>query len=125
VNSSLESAMIGWTRHWGDPVLEPDPQVRCLHGVSPLSLAPRDASSLPPRHARPNDPASGHCPDPVPLRIAGTPRFLALHESGLALAPGTTRDSMGSEWGLRPLRIGSTTEEVSAIHWFVASRLRR
>jgi hypothetical protein len=31
---------------------------------------------------------------------------------------------MGSEWGLRPLTIGSTTAEVSAIHWFAASRLR-
>jgi hypothetical protein len=24
---------------------------------------------------------------------------------------------MGSEWGLRPLRIGPTTAEVTAIHW--------
>ncbi len=32
---------------------------------------------------------------------------------------------MGSEWGLGPLRIGSTTAEISAIHWFAASRLRR
>jgi hypothetical protein len=29
---------------------------------------------------------------------------------------------MGSEWGLGPLRIGSTTADVSAIHWFAASR---
>jgi hypothetical protein len=32
---------------------------------------------------------------------------------------------MGSEWGLGRLRIGSTTADVSAIHWFAASRLRR
>jgi hypothetical protein len=32
---------------------------------------------------------------------------------------------MGSEWGLGPLRIGSATEDISAIHWFAASRLRR
>jgi hypothetical protein len=30
---------------------------------------------------------------------------------------------MGSEWGLGRLRIGSTTADVSAIHWFAASRL--
>jgi hypothetical protein len=30
---------------------------------------------------------------------------------------------MGSEWGLRPLTIGSTTAEVLAIHWLAASRL--
>ncbi len=32
---------------------------------------------------------------------------------------------MGSEWGLGPLRIGSTTADVSAIHWFAANRLPR
>jgi hypothetical protein len=32
---------------------------------------------------------------------------------------------MGSEWGLGPLRIGWTTADISAIHWFAASRLRR
>jgi hypothetical protein len=31
---------------------------------------------------------------------------------------------MGSEWGLGRLRIGWTTADISAIHWFAASRLR-
>jgi hypothetical protein len=31
---------------------------------------------------------------------------------------------MGGEWGLGRLKIGSTTADVSAIHWFAASRLR-
>ena len=62
---------------------------------------------------------------PSPPAFAGTPRFLALDEIGLAFASGTRRDSMGSEWGLGRLRIGSTTADVSAIHWFAASRLRR
>ena len=35
----------------------------------------------------------------------GTPRYLALDDLGPALASGTSRDSMGSEWGLGLLRM--------------------
>jgi len=74
----------------------------------------------------PNDPAWGHCPHPVPPALCrDSTSTRPLDEIGLALATGTTRDSMGSEWGLGPLRIGSTTADVSAIHWFAGSRLRR
>jgi hypothetical protein len=68
---------------------------------------------------------AGRCPHPVPPAFARTPRFLALDDLGLALASGTRRDSMGSECGLGRLKIGSTTADVSAIHWFAASRLPR
>jgi hypothetical protein len=42
-----------------------------------------------PHAAGPNDPAWGHGPHPVPPAFAGTPRFLALDNLGLALASGT------------------------------------
>jgi hypothetical protein len=64
-------------------------------------------------------------PTQSPLRLPGLHVFSPLDEIGLAFVSGTSRDSTGSEWGLGRLRIGSTTADVSAIHWFAASRLRR
>ncbi len=64
-------------------------------------------------------------PTQSPLRLPRLHVFSPLDEIGLASASGTRRVSMGSEWGLGRLRIGSTTADVSAIHWFAASRLRR
>jgi hypothetical protein len=85
-----------------------------------LGLRP-PSSGWPPRWLAmlhgPNDPARGHCLHPVPLPLPGLHVFSPLDEIGLALASGTRRDSMGSEWGLGALRIGSTTPDVSAIHW--------
>jgi len=91
----------------------------------PCSPPRRHASSLPPRPAGPNDPlgATVRTRSPPSCRHSTFSRHST--ERGLALALGTRGNSRGSEWGLGPLRIGSTTAEVSAIHWFAASRLRR
>jgi hypothetical protein len=60
---------------------------------------------------------AGHCPHSVPPAFAGTPRFLAPRRNRPRLRSGTSRNSMGSEWGPERFRIGSTTADVSAIHW--------
>jgi len=67
----------------------------------------------------------GHLSPPCPPPPCRDSRFSRPGEMGVALAQARDGDSMGSQWGLRPFRIGSTTAEVSAIHWFAASRLRR
>jgi hypothetical protein len=92
-----------------------------------LALFParRHASSLPRRPAGPNDPLGATVRTPIPSLLPGLHVFSPLDGRGLALALGTRGNSRGSEWGLGPLRIGSTTADVSAIHWFAASRLRR
>jgi hypothetical protein len=92
-----------------------------LSSLQPGDWPPRWLAVLPGRVIRPGATA----PTQSPLRLPGLHVFSPLDEIGLAFALGTRRDSMGSEWGLGRLRIGSTTADVSAIHWFAASRLRR
>jgi len=104
------------------------PRARRYHPVSAESPpCPRPARRLLVDSTSCRSERSGPRPRSPPGPTSVLPRlhlFSPLYGSGLALLRARKGDWMGSEWRLAPLRIGSTTAEVSAIHWFVACRLR-
>ena len=106
----------------GGEATAPYPRLRSLPLVPPALAT---ASSLPSRPAGPNDPPRAPIPTQLPSELPGLHVFSPSTEMASRWAHAREGGSMGSEWGLRPLRVGSTTAEVSAIHWFAASRLRR
>jgi hypothetical protein len=50
-------------------------------------------------------------PHPVPVASSGLHNFSPLDEKGPSPCTGTRGDSMGSEWGLRPLTIGGQLQK--------------
>jgi hypothetical protein len=75
-------------------------------------IPPRRLLVLPVRIIRPG----GSVPIRSPSVSKGLHAFSPLDGSGPRLRPGTSEDSMGSEWGAVPLRIGPTTGQITAIH---------